>query len=100
MPGRFADGIAGIEGAEVLNDVVFTQVCAAFGDDARTRDVVRRMLDDGTAWTSGSVWHGRAVLRISVSNWSTTDTDVERTLDALRAGCAPGASDDGYPAHE
>lgn len=82
----FADGIASIEGAEVLNDVVFTQVCAAFGDDARTREVVRRMLDDGTAWTSGSVWHGRAVLRISVSNWSTTDTDVERTLAALRAG--------------
>jgi glutamate/tyrosine decarboxylase-like PLP-dependent enzyme len=80
----FADGIAGIEGAEVLNDVVFTQVCAAFGDDVRTRDVVRRMLEDGTAWTTGSVWHDRAVLRISVSNWSTTDADVARTLDALR----------------
>jgi glutamate/tyrosine decarboxylase-like PLP-dependent enzyme len=81
----FAEGIAGIPGAEVLNDVVFTQVCAAFGEDARTLDVVRRMLDDGTAWTSGSVWHERAVLRISVSNWSTTDADVERTLDALRS---------------
>jgi glutamate/tyrosine decarboxylase-like PLP-dependent enzyme len=81
----FAREIAEIPGAEVLNDVVFTQVCAAFGDDARTLEVVRRMLDDGTAWTSGSVWRGRAVLRISVSNWSTTDADVERTLDALRA---------------
>ncbi len=84
----FADGIADIEGAQVLNDVVFTQVCAAFGDDARTLDVVRRMLEDGTAWTSGSVWRGRAVLRISVSNWSTTDADVERTLRALRAAVA------------
>jgi len=84
----FADGIAGIESAEVLNDVVFTQVCAAFGDDDRTRDVVRLMLEDGTAWTTGSVWHDRAVLRISVSNWSTTDADVERTLDALRSAVA------------
>ncbi|WP_322936261.1 pyridoxal phosphate-dependent decarboxylase family protein [Nocardioides bizhenqiangii] len=84
----FADGIAGIDGAEVLNDVVFTQVCASFGDDARTLDVVRRMLEDGTAWTSGSVWRERAVLRISVSNWSTTEADVERTLDALRAAVA------------
>ena len=50
---RFAEGIAAIDGAEVLNDVVFTQVCAAFGDDARTLDVVGRMLADGTAWTSG-----------------------------------------------
>jgi hypothetical protein len=46
------------------------------------------MLEGGTAWTSGSVWHERAVLRISVSNWSTTDADVERTLDALRAAVA------------
>ena len=85
---RFADGIAGIEGAEVLNDVVFTQVCAAFGDDERTRAVVARMLADGTAWTTGSVWHDRAVLRISVSNWSTTDDDVDRTLAALRRAAA------------
>lgn len=31
-----ASGFSGIDGAEVLNDVVFTQVCCAFGDDART----------------------------------------------------------------
>ena len=85
---RFAEGIAAIEGAEVLNDVVYTQVCASFGDDATTRDVVRRMLADGTAWTTGSTWRGRAVLRISVSNWSTTQDDVERTLAALRAAVA------------
>ena len=87
-PRRFAEGIAAIEGAEVLNDVVFTQVCAAFGDDARTLEVVERMLADGMAWTSGSVWRGRAVLRISVSNWSTTTDDVDRTLAALRDAVA------------
>ena len=83
-----AEGIAAIPGARVLNDVVFTQVCASFGDDACTRDVVRLMLEDGTAWTSGSVWHDQAVLRISVSNWSTTSDDVQRTLAALRAAVA------------
>ena len=80
----FADGISTIPGAEVVNDVVFTQVCATFGDDDRTRDVVARMLADGTAWTSGSRWRDRAVLRISVSNARTTDDDVRRTLEALR----------------
>jgi glutamate/tyrosine decarboxylase-like PLP-dependent enzyme len=79
----FADAITRMEGAQVLNDVVFTQVCAAFGSDERTREVVERMLADGTAWTSGSRWQGRAVLRISVSNASTTDQDVARTVDAL-----------------
>ncbi|MFE9629628.1 pyridoxal phosphate-dependent decarboxylase family protein [Streptomyces sp. NPDC006463] len=80
----FATGIAGIDGATVLNDVVFTQVCAEFGNDERTERVIARLLDDGTAWISGSTWHGRRVMRISVSNWSTTDDDVTRALGAIR----------------
>ena len=80
----FATGLAEIDGTKVLNDVVFTQVCAELGSDERTDRVVARLLEDGTAWISGSTWHGRRVLRISVSNWSTTDEDVERTLDAIR----------------
>ncbi|MGW0750589.1 pyridoxal phosphate-dependent decarboxylase family protein [Streptomyces sp. NPDC002587] len=80
----FATGIAGIEGATLLNDVVFTQVCADFGNDERTERVIARLLDDGTAWISGSTWHGRRVMRISVSNWSTTEDDVRRALDAIR----------------
>jgi glutamate/tyrosine decarboxylase-like PLP-dependent enzyme len=80
----FARGIAAIPGAEVLNEVAFTQVCVSFGDDERTREVVARVLEEGEAWMSGSVWRGRAVLRISVSNWSTTEGDVGRSLTALR----------------
>jgi glutamate/tyrosine decarboxylase-like PLP-dependent enzyme len=80
---RFAEGVARLPGAEVLNDVVFTQVCVSFGDDARTEAVTRALLEDGTAWMSGSRWHGRAVLRVSVCNWATTDDDVRRALDAL-----------------
>ncbi len=80
----FADGVARDPGREVLNDVAFTQVCVSFGSDERTRAVVAGMLADGTAWMTGSTWRGRAVLRISVCNWSTTDDDVRRSLDALR----------------
>ncbi|MFF4447742.1 pyridoxal phosphate-dependent decarboxylase family protein [Streptomyces sp. NPDC001502] len=80
----FATGIAAIDGATVLNDVVFTQVCADFGGDERTDRVLARLLDEGEAWISGSTWHGRRIMRISVSNWSTTDEDVARTLDAIR----------------
>jgi glutamate/tyrosine decarboxylase-like PLP-dependent enzyme len=86
----FADGIAAIDGARIENDVVFSQVCATFGSDQRTADVAARLMADGTAWMTGSRWHGKAVLRISVSNWSTTDDDVARSLAALRqaAGAA------------
>ena len=64
--------------------MVFTQVCATFGTDERTAAVTRALLADGTAWMSGSRWHGKAVLRVSVSNWSTTEADVARSLEALR----------------
>jgi glutamate/tyrosine decarboxylase-like PLP-dependent enzyme len=79
-----ADGIRSVEGADVLNDVVYTQVCASFGDDQRTKEVTERLLADGTAWMSGSRWRERNVLRVSVSNWSTDDDDVHASLEALR----------------
>ncbi len=82
-----AAGIADIDDARILNDVVFTQVCCAFGDDARTREVTAQVLADGTAWMSGSWWQGRDVLRASVSNWS-TDADVVASVEAVRRASA------------
>jgi glutamate/tyrosine decarboxylase-like PLP-dependent enzyme len=80
---RFAAGVAQIPGARVLNDVVYTQVCVGFGSDELTQRVVRRVLEDGTAWMSGSRWQDQAVLRVSVSNASTSDADVDRSLETL-----------------
>ncbi|HEV7761351.1 MAG TPA: aminotransferase class V-fold PLP-dependent enzyme [Acidimicrobiales bacterium] len=80
---RLADGIAAIPGASVLNDVVFTQVVLSFGDDDTTREVAHRVLTEGTAVLTPSTWRGQAVLRCSISNWSTTSDDIDRTLAAL-----------------
>lgn len=91
----FAAGLDDIVGATVLNHVDFTPVCVSCGSDERTEQVVRELLADGTAWTTGSRSHDRSVLRISASNWSTTDDDVRRSLDAVRTAaaraCPPGA---------
>jgi glutamate/tyrosine decarboxylase-like PLP-dependent enzyme len=81
---RFAAGLAEMDGVRVVNDVVFTQVCVSFGTDVVTRGVAERLLKDGTAWMTPSTWHGQAVLRISVSNWRTTEEDVDRTLAVVR----------------
>ncbi|HLL64103.1 MAG TPA: aminotransferase class V-fold PLP-dependent enzyme [Propionibacteriaceae bacterium] len=81
---EFADGLSRIDGVEVLHDIVYTQVCVSFGTDEVTREVARRLLAEGTAWMTPSTWHGRAVLRISVSNWRTSAADVDRTLEAVR----------------
>jgi len=83
-----AEGIATIEGARVLNDVDYTQVCVSFGDNQRTRDVVARLIADGTVWMSGSRWHDQDVLRVSVSNWATDEADVSRSVDAVRKAAA------------
>ena len=80
---RFADGLRDTDGIEVLNDVVLNQVLVRFGDDDRTREVIARIQDDGTAWTGGTTWHGVAAMRISVSSWSTTEADVDRSLEAI-----------------
>jgi len=83
-----AEGIADVPGARVVHDVVFTQVCATFGDDARTRAVTARLLADGAVWMSGSRWHGTDVLRCSVSSWRTDDADVAVAVDAVRRAAA------------
>jgi glutamate/tyrosine decarboxylase-like PLP-dependent enzyme len=78
---RFAAALEGL-GAEVLNDVVLNQVLFRFESDERTNAVLRAVQDSGEAWMSGTTWDGRAAIRISVSNWQTSDADVERTLAA------------------
>jgi hypothetical protein len=77
-----ADGVRAL-GGEVLNDVVFTQVSTAWGDDEATQAVEQALVADGETWMTGSTWRGRRVLRIAVSNWATDDEQVKRTLTAL-----------------
>jgi glutamate/tyrosine decarboxylase-like PLP-dependent enzyme len=79
---RFAAGLRDA-GYDVLNDVVLNQVLVAFGDDDTTRRVIAGVQSDGTCWCGGTVWHGRAAMRISVSSWATTDEDIDRSLAAM-----------------
>lgn len=79
---RFADDLSGA-GYEILNEVVLNQVLVSFGDDETTKRVIAAIQQDGTCWCGGTVWHGKAAMRISVSSWATTEEDVERCLDAM-----------------
>ena len=82
---RLADAMREVDGVEVLNDVVLNQVLLRFGDDATTHKVVEEVQRGGEAWLGGTVWHGRAAVRVSVSNWSTTEEDIDRLARALTA---------------
>ena len=80
---RFADGLRAA-GYTVLNEVVSNQVLVSFGDAETTQQVIAAIQQDGTAWAGGTVWHGQAAMRISVSSWATTEADVDRSLKAIR----------------
>ena len=80
---RFADELAALPGFELLNEVVLNQVLFRLDSDERTDDLLRRVQESGEAWLSGTVWDGRRAIRISVSNWQTSDEDVERALAAF-----------------
>ena len=79
---RFAEQLRG-HGFRILNDVVLNQVVVSFGSDAETRDVIARVQRDGTCWCGGTVWHGTAAMRISVSSWATTTDDVDASVAAI-----------------
>jgi glutamate/tyrosine decarboxylase-like PLP-dependent enzyme len=83
-------------GASILNDVVLNQVLVRFEapdrepevGDQRTRAIIEAVQRDGTAWLGGTVWLGRVAMRVSVSGWQTTATDIDRTADAILAAAA------------
>jgi glutamate/tyrosine decarboxylase-like PLP-dependent enzyme len=81
---RFARELSAA-GHAVLNDVVLNQVLVSFGDAERTARVVSRIQSDGVCWCGGTVWQGRPAMRISVSNWATTDEDITRSIAAIRS---------------
>ena len=89
---RMADALRTAPDAEILNDVVLNQVLVRFNvpggsredADAFTREVIAEVQADGTCWLGGTIWHGLAAMRISVSNWSTTEADIDVSAAAIR----------------
>jgi glutamate/tyrosine decarboxylase-like PLP-dependent enzyme len=78
-----ADQLSAINGVTVANDVVLNQVLASFGDDEQTDRVVERVQRSGECWMGATSWHGQRLMRISISNWSTTEADVDRSVSAI-----------------
>jgi glutamate/tyrosine decarboxylase-like PLP-dependent enzyme len=82
LAARFAAGLAA-GGLEIANDVVLNQVLVGFGDHARTDAVIDAVQRDGTCWMGGTTWRGRRYMRIAVSNATTTEDDVDRSVAAV-----------------
>jgi glutamate/tyrosine decarboxylase-like PLP-dependent enzyme len=80
---QFADGLGALNGVEIVNDVVLNQVLVRVGDGELTDRLERAIQDDGTCWLGGTTWRGERLLRIAVSNASTTTHDVDRVVAAI-----------------
>ena len=82
MARRFADGIRAA-GFSVLNDVVLNQVLVDFGDPEETLRVVKKLQADGIMFAGPTVWQGHTAMRISVSNYGTTETEIDESIAAV-----------------
>jgi glutamate/tyrosine decarboxylase-like PLP-dependent enzyme len=91
LAARIADRLKGEDGVVLLNDVVLNQVLVRFeaGGANVTRQVIGVIQQEGVCWCGGTEWQGEPAMRISVSNWRTTEADADRSagamLGALRA---------------
>ncbi|MEU3621034.1 aspartate aminotransferase family protein [Amycolatopsis coloradensis] len=86
---RFAEQLTKA-GFTVVNDVVLNQILVSFGDE--TDRVVEAVQRSGECWMGTTTWHGRRLMRVSVSSWSTTEADVDRSVAAIQAAWASVAS--------
>jgi glutamate/tyrosine decarboxylase-like PLP-dependent enzyme len=85
---RFGEQLVDIEGATVLNDIVLNQVLVRFGDEENTDRVIEAVQRSGECWMGATSWRGVRAMRISVSSWNTTEVDVDRSVNAIRAAAS------------
>lgn len=88
LAARMAKKLAAHPGVRILNEVVLNQALVRFEADRRdtdelTKAVIAGVQQEGTCWLGGTTWHGMSAMRVSVSNWSTTDADIDASAAAI-----------------
>ncbi|MFQ5754930.1 MAG: pyridoxal phosphate-dependent decarboxylase family protein [Acidiferrobacterales bacterium] len=95
-----ATRLGALEGAELVWEPQINQGLVRFLDpnpnvtdadhDRCTNKVIAATLKKGEALFSGTTWHGKRCMRVSVCNWRTNDNDVDRAVESVRAALAEG----------
>ncbi len=71
-------------GFEVPHQVHFNQVFATLpGREDACGRIAAHVQNSGEAWFGQAQWQGRKGFRISVSNWATTEEDIDRLIAAV-----------------
>jgi glutamate/tyrosine decarboxylase-like PLP-dependent enzyme len=84
--------IGALEHARVMFEPIINQGLVRFLDarpgaseeehDRRTEAVMAAINDSGEAFFTGTTWRGQRCMRVSVSSWRTTASDVDRAVAA------------------
>ena len=88
---RMADLLAAGR-ARIYNEVVLNQVLVGFGDLSDTDAITEAVQRDGTCWLGATTWRGQRLIRVSVSNWTTTESDIDRSAAAILSAAASVAA--------
>jgi glutamate/tyrosine decarboxylase-like PLP-dependent enzyme len=85
---RFVERLTGESRIRILNDVVLNQVLVRVNgqsgnEDALTRAALQRVQEERVCWLGGTRWRGMDAMRISVSNWSTTEEDIDQSAHSI-----------------
>jgi hypothetical protein len=70
-------------GYSILNDVVLNQVLVSFGEPDETTRIVSELQAEGTMFAGPTVWQGQTAMRVSVSNFATTETEIDESIEAV-----------------
>ena len=82
-------GVGALPGAEIVWEPQINQGLVRFpdpaglDDNAWTDKVIAAILASGEAFFGGTTWHGSRCMRVSVSNWRTTQAEVDRVIAAV-----------------
>ena len=90
---RMRDQLSRGTDVQILNEVVLNQLLVRFGDsDQLTGAVIERVQQDGTCWAGPTMWRGMKAMRVSVSNWSTSEADIDLSAAAVLRCAHAGAA--------
>lgn len=87
---HLVEGIGSLPGAVIVSAPVINQGLVRFrdpaglDDDAYTDRVIAEVVASGEAHFGGTDWGGLRCMRVSVSNWITTQADVDRAIETFR----------------
>jgi len=72
-------------GYDILNEVVFNQVLVKLPEEEQTKNALHYIQQSGDCWLGGTIWNGKAAIRISISSWRTSEQDILKTIAIFEA---------------